>query len=60
MAQRLTLFAILVAIASGYAAVRQGRMMAREGVDLSDGGGWTVLFLVEFTTCFAAVGVALS
>jgi hypothetical protein len=60
MTPGFTLLAVLVALASGYAAVRQGRMMAREGVDLSDGGGWTVLFLVEFMTCFAAVGVALA
>jgi hypothetical protein len=51
---------MLVAVVSGYAAIRHARQMMQEGIELSDGGGWTALFLVEFAACFAGVGVALA
>ncbi len=56
----VALVAMLVAVISGYGAIRHGRMMLHQGIELADGGGWTAIFLVELTACFAAVGVALA
>ena len=43
----------------GFAAVRTGGSMIRNGVDLQDGGGWAALMVTEVCASFAAVAVAL-
>ena len=55
-----SLIAALIAALSGYAVVRTGQSMMREGIDLQDGGGWAALLIAEVCVSFAAVGVALS
>jgi len=55
-----SLIAALVAAISGYAVVRTGGSMMRNGIELQDGGGWAALIIAEACVSFAAVGVALS
>lgn len=55
-----SLLAALVAALSGFAVVRTGKTMMRDGVDLQDGGGWAALLIAEICVNFAAVGFALS
>jgi hypothetical protein len=55
-----SLIAALVAAISGFAVVRTGRAMTRNGVEVQDGGGWAALLITEVCVSFAAVGVALS
>jgi hypothetical protein len=50
---------MLVALVSGLAFLRHAGRMMREGVGVSDGGGWAVLISVEFTAHLGAVCVAL-
>ena len=45
---------------SGYAVVRTGKAMMRDGIEIQDGGGWAALLIGEVCVSFAAVGVALS
>ena len=55
-----SLVAALVAALSGFAVVRTGKAMMREGMETQDGGGWAALLIAEVCGNFAAVGVALS
>jgi hypothetical protein len=55
-----SLIAALIAAISGFAVMRTGRTMMRNGVELQDGGGWAALLITEVCVSFAAVGVALS
>ena len=55
-----SLVAALVAALSGFAVVRTGKAMMREGVDIQDGGGWAALLIAEVCVSFTAVAVALS
>jgi hypothetical protein len=55
-----SLLAGLVAAISGYAVVRTGKAMMRDGIEIQDGGGWAALLIGEVCVSFAAVGVALS
>ena len=55
-----SLLAALVAALSGFAVVRTGKAMMREGVDIQDGGGWAALLIAEVCVSFTAVAVALS
>ena len=55
-----SLLAALVAALSGFAVVRTGKTMMRDGVELQDGGGWAALLIAEICVNFAAVGFALS
>jgi hypothetical protein len=55
-----SLIAALTAAISGFAVMRTGRTMMRNGVELQDGGGWAALLITEVCVSFAAVGVALS
>ena len=55
-----SLLAALVAAISGFAVVRTGKAMMRDGVEIQDGGGWAALLIAEVCVSFAAVGVALA
>jgi hypothetical protein len=55
-----SLLAALVAALSGFAVVRTGKSMMRDGVEIQDGGGWAALLIAELCVNFAAVGVALA
>ena len=55
-----SLLAALIAAISGYAVVRTGKAMMREGIDIQDGGGWAALLIAEVCVSFTAVAVALS
>jgi hypothetical protein len=55
-----SLIAALVAAISGYAVVRTGKSMMRNGIDVQDGGGWAALLIAEVCVSFTAVGFALS
>ena len=55
-----SLLAALIAAISGFAVIRTGGSMMRNGVDLQDGGGWAALLITEVCVSFAAVAVALS
>lgn len=55
-----SLVAAVVAALSGFAVVRTGKAMMREGVDIQDGGGWAALLIAEVCVSFTAVAVALS
>jgi hypothetical protein len=55
-----TLLAVLIAAISGFAVVRTGQSMMRDGTEIQDGGGWAALLITEVCVSFAAVGIALS
>jgi len=55
-----SLVAALVAALSGFAVVRTGKAMMREGIEIQDGGGWAALLIAEVCITFTAVAVALS
>ena len=55
-----SLIAALIAAISGFAVVRTGGAMMRNGVDLQEGGGWAAIVITEVCVSFAAVAVALS
>jgi hypothetical protein len=55
-----SLIAALIAAISGFAAVRTGGTMMRNGVDLQDGGGWAAILITEVCVSFVAVAGALS
>jgi len=55
-----SLVAALVAALSGFAVVRTGKAMMRDGVGIQDGGGWAALLIAEVCVSFTAVAVALS
>jgi hypothetical protein len=56
----MSLLAALAAAISGFAVVRTGKTMMRDGVEIQDGGGWAALLIAEVCVSFAAIGVALS
>jgi len=53
------LIAVLVAAGCSWAMLRHSRQMLFDGVSLTDGGGWAVLVMVEFTAAMVAIAVAL-
>ena len=55
-----SLLAALVAALSGFAVVRTGKAMTRDGVGVQDGGGWAALLIAEVCVNFTAVAIALS
>ncbi len=55
-----SLLAALVAALSGFAVVRTGKAMMRDGVGIQDGGGWAALLIAEVFVNVTAVAVALS
>jgi len=55
-----SLVAALVAALSGFAVVRTGKAMTRDGVSVQDGGGWAALLIADVCVNFTAVAVALS
>ena len=55
----LTLIAGLAAVISGYGVIRHARIVMHNGVGFSDGGGWTVILLVETMFFLVAINVAL-
>ncbi len=54
-----SLIAALIAAISGFAVMRTGSAMMRNGVDMQDGGGWAAILIAEVCVSFAAVAVAL-
>lgn len=55
-----SLLSVLVAALSGFAVVRTGKAMMRDGVEIQDGGGWVALLIAEVCVSFTAVAIALS
>ncbi len=58
--EHLSLVALIVALLSGWAAIRLARKMTFEGVGIEDGGGYTALLLTALMITLAAASVALS
>lgn len=53
-----SLIGAFVALATGWALVKQARAMLFDGVGVQDGGGWTAVVLAETMVFLVAVGVA--
>jgi hypothetical protein len=49
-----------VAMATGSVTVHHCRRLIRDGVSVDEGGGWTVLIVVEFVVTMIAVSAAIN
>ncbi len=55
----IKLIAAIVSVLSGYGVVRHARILMHSGTGFQDGGGWTVILLVETMFFLTAVSVSL-
>ncbi len=55
-----SLVATGVAMATGSMTVHHCRRLIRDGVSMDDGGGWTVLIVLEFVVTMIAVSAAIN
>ena len=58
MPSQISLIAALAAAFSGWGIVRHGKAVLNNGMSFADGGGWTVILLVETMVFLASINVA--
>jgi hypothetical protein len=54
------LIAAAIAALSGWGLIHHGKAVLHSGVGIADGGGWTVILLVETMLFLVGINVALA